>query len=72
MKDKCDSLLANDARMVHEWIVECKDDEESEGSTNTCNETIRELDKDDFHSEEEEVADCNNDFMFGDSHYECW
>lgn len=52
LKDKCDPLLANDARMAQEWIVEDKDNE-SEGSTNTCDETIRELDEDDFNLEED-------------------
>ncbi|KAL8113336.1 hypothetical protein AgCh_020597 [Apium graveolens] len=72
LKDNCDPLLANDARMTHEWIVKCNEDEESEGSTTTCNETVRELDEDDFQSEEEELVDFNDDFLFGDSHNECW
>lgn len=71
LKDKCDPLLTNDARMAQEWIVQGNEDDESEGSTNTCNETITKLDEDDFHSEEKE-PDCHENFMVGDSQYECW
>lgn len=70
VQDKCDSLLANDSRMAQEWIVEGGDDDESEGSTNTFEETIRELDEDDFDSEEEPEID--DDFMFGVADHNCW
>lgn len=69
LKDKCDPLLANDARMAQEWIVEDKDNE-SEGSTNTCDETIRELDEDDFNSEDE--SEIDEDFMFAEMDQNCW
>ncbi|XP_074374431.1 uncharacterized protein LOC141714834 [Apium graveolens] len=77
LKENCDPLLANDARMAQEWIVDGGDDDESEGSTITCNETnisndpIRELDEDDFLSEDEEPF-FNDDHMFGDIHNERW
>ncbi|KAK1384354.1 hypothetical protein POM88_022089 [Heracleum sosnowskyi] len=77
LKEKYDPLLSNDARMAQDWIVEGGDVDESEGSTNTCNETnninetIRELDEDDFLSEEEEPF-FNDDPLFGDLHNECW
>ncbi|KAL1805470.1 hypothetical protein ACET3Z_028540 [Daucus carota] len=52
LKDKCDPLLANDARMAKEWIIWGGDNDESQGSTYTCDETFRELDEDDFNAEE--------------------
>lgn len=77
LKGKCDPILANDARMTQDWIVESGDADEFEGSTNTCNETsnmseiIRELDEDDFLSEEEELFFIE-DPIFGDLHNDCW
>lgn len=59
IKDKCDPLLENDARMTQEWIVEDGNDDESEGSINTCFDTIWELDDNDFNSEEEPKMDKN-------------
>ncbi|KAK1396883.1 hypothetical protein POM88_006746 [Heracleum sosnowskyi] len=51
---KYDSLLASDARMSQDWIVEGGADDENESTTTTCtDETIRELDEDNFHSEDE-------------------
>lgn len=56
--------------MAQEWIVDCDDEHESEGSSNTFEETIRELDEDDFDSEDEPEID--DDFMSGETYLNCW
>lgn len=62
LREKNNSLLVDDARMAQGWIVEGGDDDENESTTSTCtDEIIRELDEDNFQSEDEPE---NNDFMF--------
>lgn len=64
-KDKHDVLLADDASMAQAWIagVDEDDDVESQGSTSVVNEMFRDLDEDNFESDNEEV---NDDFTFED------
>ncbi|WOH07915.1 hypothetical protein DCAR_0727350 [Daucus carota subsp. sativus] len=73
MKEKCDVLIANDASMAQGWIVEGGDDEEElSQDSNITNEEIgevtrrnvRELDEDDFESEDEANDDENLTFDF--------
>lgn len=84
MKDKLDVLLASDASMAQGWIVEGGDDDEvaqdstigvdyNEGEfvglpSGGSKRAVRELDEDDFQSEEE----MDNDIVFDESDQEIW
>lgn len=52
--------LASDARMAQDWIFEGGDDDENERTTSTrTDEIIRELDEDNFQSEDEPERKLN-------------
>lgn len=84
MKDKRDVLLASDASMAQSWIVEgCDDDEEVPQSPIYVDDNegefvglphvgskraVRELDEDDFQSEDE----VDDDIIFDESDQEIW
>lgn len=63
-----DILLADNASNAQGWIVEVdNEDEESETSTTTTDGNFRDLDEDNFESDDEEI---NEDFLFEDSDHE--
>lgn len=81
MKEKYDVLIANDASMAQGWIVEGGDDEEelSQDSNITSEEmgevtrrNVRELDEEDFESEDEANDNENLTFDFEDYDQQGW
>ncbi|XP_017256274.2 uncharacterized protein LOC108225831 [Daucus carota subsp. sativus] len=55
-----DILLADDASMAQAWIVEVdEEDVESQGSTSIADDIYRDLDEDNFESDDEEVVENN-------------
>ena len=81
MKEKYDVLIANDASMAQGWIVEGGDDEEelsqdsnitSEDIGEVTRRNVRELDEEDFESEDEANDNENLTFDFEDYDQQGW
>ncbi|KAL1830787.1 hypothetical protein DCAR_0100725 [Daucus carota subsp. sativus] len=82
MKEKYDVLIANDASMAQGWIVGGGDDEEElsqdsnitseEIGTEVTRRNVRELDEEDFESEDETNDNENLTFDFKDYDQQGW